>query len=83
MGPVFQDDTVYCEGYLKFLQDHFVTVLHGMGVNLDKSFSEQDGARPHTVSVVLHFLNKLLMIGLSVFDILGDFGLDGLAQYTC
>jgi hypothetical protein len=34
--PVFLNNTVNTEGYLKLLQDHFVSNLQGMGVNMEK-----------------------------------------------
>jgi hypothetical protein len=47
---------VNAEHYLKHL--HFVPNLQGMRVNMEETFYEQNGARPHTVNAVLHFLNE-------------------------
>jgi hypothetical protein len=56
--PIFLDDTVNAVCYLKLLQGHFVPTLQGMGVNMEEIFFQEDGARPHTVKALLHFLSK-------------------------
>jgi hypothetical protein len=56
VGPVFLNDTVNAERYLKLLQDHFVHILQGMGVNMEETFFQQDGAR--TQNAVLKNLSE-------------------------
>jgi hypothetical protein len=38
------NDTVNGECCLKLLQDHFVPAVQGIGVNIEETFSQQDGA---------------------------------------
>jgi hypothetical protein len=57
MSPFFYD-TVTTYHYLHVLQEEFLSILQGMGVNFRKTFSQQDGAQPHPANAVLDVLNK-------------------------
>jgi hypothetical protein len=53
-----------------------------MGVNMDETFFQQEGARPHTANAVLHFLNEHFMIGPSLINIPDNLESDGLDDYV-
>jgi hypothetical protein len=56
LGPVFFEETVTSERCLRVLRNTSVPHLLATGLPLQTQWFMQDGARPHTVNVVLDFL---------------------------
>jgi hypothetical protein len=64
---------------LNTLLNSFKTALQGMGVNTEETLFQKDGARTHTVNVVLNFLSEHFHDQIDTPD---DLVLDGLGHYT-
>jgi hypothetical protein len=60
----------------------FITTLQGMGVNIVETFFQQDGARPHTASAILHF-EQYFHIGVISNQYPGQFGNGWSWHHTC
>jgi hypothetical protein len=72
---------VNAEHYLKHLQNTLFQLFQGMGVNMEETFFQQDGARPYSASSV-HFLNERFMIGSTLINILNNLEFDGFCNHT-
>jgi hypothetical protein len=57
IGPIFFEDTANSKHYLSTLRNTFVPHLLATSLPLHTQWLMQDGARPHTVNVVLDFLH--------------------------
>jgi hypothetical protein len=59
IGPIFFNETVDSQRYLHMLQNDFVPQLMATQLLIGTQWFMQDGATPHTVNVVLDFLNTI------------------------
>jgi hypothetical protein len=57
LGSIFFEETVNSEYYLSMLHNSFMLHLLATDLPLQTQWFVQDGARPHTANVVLHFLH--------------------------
>jgi len=58
VGPIFFHENVNSQLYVNLFNETFIPFVQGCGIDLDVSWSMQDGARPHTTNTVLDAINE-------------------------